>query len=120
MVCPSHGRRGHLNPTGWPARVLFNESRDLSTFSRPRLLCSASVHEIFVVKEAMEQHLPRRTAQGAAMHRAAHQLLDRPPVFADPLALSIIGTEAVADLRAGRDWSGDARPGLRAFVAARS
>jgi methyltransferase (TIGR00027 family) len=68
----------------------------------------------------MEQHQPSRTAQGAAMHRAAHQLLDRPPVFADPLALSIVGAEAEVELRAGRDWPGAGRPGLRAFLAVRS
>lgn len=68
----------------------------------------------------MEQHQPSRTAQGAAMHRAAHQLVDRPPVFADPLALSIVGAEAETDLRAGRDWPGAGRPGLRAFLAVRS
>jgi len=61
---------------------------------------------------------PSRTAQGAAMHRAAHQLLDRPLVFEDPLALRIIGREGENDLRS--DWHGLAAPGLRAFVVARS
>lgn len=60
-----------------------------------------------------------RTALGAAMHRAAHQLLDVPPVFADPLALRIIGPEAEGALRTGDDPR-FARAGLRAFVAARS
>jgi methyltransferase (TIGR00027 family) len=60
-----------------------------------------------------------RTALGAAMHRAAHQLLDVPPVFADPLALRIIGPEAERALRTGED-ARFARAGLRAFVAARS
>jgi len=32
-----------------------------------------------------------RTALGAAMFRAAHQLVDHPPVFIDPLALRILG-----------------------------
>jgi methyltransferase (TIGR00027 family) len=54
------------------------------------------------------------------MHRAAHQLLDRPPVFPDPFALRIVGAEAEADLRSGRDWHGYAAAGLRAFIAARS
>jgi len=31
-----------------------------------------------------------RTAQRVALRRAAHQLLDAPPVLADPLALRII------------------------------
>jgi methyltransferase (TIGR00027 family) len=63
---------------------------------------------------------PSRTAQGAAMHRAAHQLLDRPLLFEDPLALRIIGTQAETELRSGRDWHGFAAPGLRAFIVARS
>jgi methyltransferase (TIGR00027 family) len=54
------------------------------------------------------------------MHRAAHQLLDNPPVFADPLALTIIGAEAATQLRDGSDWHGRPSNGLRAFIAARS
>jgi hypothetical protein len=34
------------------------------------------------------------TALGAAGHRAAHQVLERGFVFADPLALSILGPDA--------------------------
>jgi methyltransferase (TIGR00027 family) len=69
----------------------------------------------------MEQNQPSRTAQGAAMHRAAHQLVDRPPVFADPLALRIIGNEAATELREGRDERAmTAATGLRAFIATRS
>jgi methyltransferase (TIGR00027 family) len=69
----------------------------------------------------MEDNSPSRTALGAAMHRAAHQLLDHPPVFADPYALRIIGPEAEAVLREGVSHHGDARSrGLRAFIAARS
>lgn len=60
-----------------------------------------------------------RTALGAALYRAAHQLLDVPPVFADPLALAIVGPEAEQSLRSGVDAAA-ARPGLRAFVAVRS
>jgi len=42
---------------------------------------------------------PSRTAFGAAVHRAAHAELDRPVVFADPLAWRILGVdrEAVLD-----------------------
>jgi methyltransferase (TIGR00027 family) len=69
----------------------------------------------------MEALTPSRTAQGAAMHRAAHQFLDAPPVFADPLALRIIGREAAEELRRGWDrHAGDRAGGLRAFVAMRS
>jgi methyltransferase (TIGR00027 family) len=60
-----------------------------------------------------------RTALGAAMHRAAHQLLDVPPVFTDPLALRIIGARAARSLRLG-EYPGATRTGLRAFVAVRS
>ncbi len=72
------------------------------------------------MEPTMEALQPSRTAQGAAMHRAAHQLLDIPQVFADPLALAVIGSEAEAELRAGHDWQGMASSGLRAFIAARS
>lgn len=68
----------------------------------------------------MEDNRPSRTAQGAALHRAAHQLLDMPPVFADPLALRIIGPEAEAELRATLIRIRTERVGLRAFIAARS
>ena len=55
------------------------------------------------------------------MHRAAHQLLDHPAVFPDPLALKIIGREAEKALRGGN--SRHILPGatgLRAFLAVRS
>jgi methyltransferase (TIGR00027 family) len=69
----------------------------------------------------MEQNQPSRTAQGAAMHRAAHQLVDRPPVFDDPLALKIIGEEAATELREGREARAmTPSSGLRAFIATRS
>ena len=69
----------------------------------------------------MEDNRPSRTAQGAALHRAAHQLLDNPPVFADPLALKIIGDEAERELRNSQnDLYPEGRVGLRAFIAARS
>ncbi len=55
------------------------------------------------------------------MHRAAHQLLDRPAVFADPLALRIVGSDAAEELRTGSDPRGTDRAiGLRAFIAVRS
>ncbi|MBI3676404.1 MAG: class I SAM-dependent methyltransferase [Proteobacteria bacterium] len=69
----------------------------------------------------MEHHQPSRTAQGAALHRAAHQLLDRPLVFEDPLVLRMVGAEAEAALRSGTDpHSGRERRGLRAFLVVRS
>ena len=56
-----------------------------------------------------------RTALRVAARRAAHQILDRPPVFEDPLALAIAGAEAVE--KAASETSS---PSLRAFMAARS
>ena len=37
---------------------------------------------------------PSRTAAGAAWRRASHQLIDRPPVFTDPLASVLLSREA--------------------------
>ena len=52
-----------------------------------------------------------------AIRRAAHQLVDRPPVLDDPIAVRLVGTEYARDLErashaVGRDF--------RAFMAARS
>jgi methyltransferase (TIGR00027 family) len=65
---------------------------------------------------------PSRTAQRVALRRAAHQLLDAPLVFADPLATLIVGREDAA-LLAADPARFDVTPfdrGLRAFAAARS
>jgi hypothetical protein len=61
---------------------------------------------------------PSRTPQATANLRAAHQLLDQPRIFDDPLALRIIGAQAEAAVRAnlGRSPSATFRP----FVAVRS
>jgi methyltransferase (TIGR00027 family) len=59
-----------------------------------------------------------RTALGAAGHRAAHQVLEGGRIFADPLALPILGEDAQAILAEARENS--ARRGLRFFIAARS
>jgi len=58
----------------------------------------------------MEQGRPSRTAWRVATRRAAHQILDIPPVFPDPLALKIVAGEA--------DLDGSAA--FRAFMAVRS
>jgi methyltransferase (TIGR00027 family) len=61
-----------------------------------------------------------RTAHSAAIRRAAHQLLDQPPVHDDPLALAVIGSEAAQSLRS--DLQTQQTPparALRAFLAAR-
>ncbi|HEX4335798.1 MAG TPA: class I SAM-dependent methyltransferase [Polyangiaceae bacterium] len=65
---------------------------------------------------------PSRTAFRVASWRAAHQLLERPPlVLDDPLALRILGKEEEARLRAtawtGRNRASDAG---RSFIVARA
>ena len=69
----------------------------------------------------MREFLPSKTALRVAMHRAAHQLFDNPKVLDDPLALPIIGPEAVRQLRSmASRYGGDVARNLRAFMAARS
>src|SRR5579872_4195653 len=65
---------------------------------------------------------PSRTAQRVALRRAAHQLLDSPLVFADPMAIRIVGAADGRLLAADPshlDQTAFDR-GLRAFAAARS
>ena len=59
-----------------------------------------------------------RTALGAAGHRAAHQVLEGGLVFADPLALRILGEDADGAIAEARE--NPRRRGLRLFVAVRS
>jgi methyltransferase (TIGR00027 family) len=70
----------------------------------------------------MQSGRASRTASGVAMRRAAHQLLDVPLVFEDPLALKILSPEAADKLRLTlprREKSRLSRY-LRAFLAVRS
>jgi len=69
----------------------------------------------------MEEGRPSGTAHGAAMLRAAHQLLDDPRVLEDPLALRMIGAQSEAALRSdpARFQTPELRH-LRAFIAMRS
>jgi len=70
---------------------------------------------------AMIQSHPSATAFRVAVRRAAHQLVDSPKVFDDPLALTIIGSEAAAKLRTGSsETQSGISSALRAFFAARS
>jgi len=65
---------------------------------------------------------PSATAERVAMRRAAHQVLDDPPVFNDPLALRIVGSAKAEALQAQTEPS-ERTPlssYLRAFMAARS
>ena len=65
---------------------------------------------------------PSRTAYGVALRRAAHQLLDRPRVLDDPIALAVIRPEHADILRTepARLESGRFAPYLRAFMAVRA
>lgn len=69
----------------------------------------------------MNEGRPSRTAYRVAMRRAAHQILDDPRVFEDPLALPILGPDGEARLRAEiqREQTLLGRA-LRAFMAVRS
>ena len=70
----------------------------------------------------MKKDRPSATAQRVAMRRAAHQLLDDPKVFDDPVALRIIGKESASALQADPHQfeATPLSPYLRAFMAARS
>ncbi len=69
----------------------------------------------------MEEAKPSRTAFGVACHRAAHQILDSPKVFDDPVALRIIGEETASRLTLPPEQGGRrSAPGLRAHMAVRS
>ena len=59
-----------------------------------------------------------RTALGAAGHRAAHQALEGGRIFADPLAMRILGEDAEAAVAEARE--NPSRRGLRIFIAVRS
>ncbi|MGE5190665.1 MAG: class I SAM-dependent methyltransferase [Gemmatimonadota bacterium] len=69
----------------------------------------------------MKEGGPSATALRVAMRRAAHQVLDDPRVFDDPLALRIVGAEDVPEPRPDPAWAERSSParGLRAFLAAR-
>jgi methyltransferase (TIGR00027 family) len=64
----------------------------------------------------MQNAQPSRTAQRVAMRRAAHQLLDEPRVFDDPLAVAIADGESERPPGAEQPFS----RALRAFLAVRS
>src|SRR5438477_1744758 len=66
----------------------------------------------------MIEREPSRTAWMAATHRAAHQVLESGRIFADPLALPILGLDAETVARDA--LAHPERRGMRAFIAARS
>ncbi|MGC1304423.1 MAG: SAM-dependent methyltransferase [Caulobacteraceae bacterium] len=61
---------------------------------------------------------PSRTAFAAAAHRAAHQVLEKGAIFADPLAVRILGQDA--ETVAQDAMANPPRLGMRLFIAARS
>ncbi len=65
---------------------------------------------------------PSRTAWLVAARRAAHQLLDQPPVFVDPLGLRILGPDMARALERNPNFRAHRVSDrfLRAFLAARS
>jgi methyltransferase (TIGR00027 family) len=64
----------------------------------------------------MRDAKPSRTAQRVAIRRAAHQLLDDPKVFDDPLAVALADGESERPPDAQQPYS----RALRAFIAVRS
>jgi methyltransferase (TIGR00027 family) len=69
----------------------------------------------------LQEGLPSRTAFGAAIHRAVHQILDDPRVFEDPLAVKMVGGHDTPALQASIGLEhAFARRRLRAFIAVRS
>ncbi|EGH47587.1 hypothetical protein PSYPI_37076, partial [Pseudomonas syringae pv. pisi str. 1704B] len=50
-------------------------------------------------KNIIKMGVPSRTAFQVAELRAAHQLLDEPIIFNDPVAFPILGEQAATDLR---------------------
>lgn len=70
----------------------------------------------------MEENRPSRTALRVAMRRAAHQILDDPKVFIDPLALRILGMGNMSSKDAHHKWLDNTPLSrvLRASLVARS
>lgn len=68
----------------------------------------------------MHNDRPSRTAYRVATRRALHQIVDRPPVLDDPIALKILGEETAAELRAAPGGKSLGSANMRAFMAARA
>lgn len=65
----------------------------------------------------MQKGQASKTALRVAMRRAAHQLIDRPPVLDDPIAVRLVGSAVTRDMeRAQHKVARD----FRAFMAVRS
>src|SRR5262245_13527939 len=70
----------------------------------------------------MTDRQPSQTARRVAVLRAAHQVLDAPPVFTDPLAIRIVGADVteLQSVDAGESTTVMLRRNLRASVVVRS
>ena len=69
----------------------------------------------------MQRNKASFTAQHMALVRAAHQLLDAPLVFVDPVAVTLVGAAGTAEIRAGGiKFESRIQRKLRAFAVARS
>jgi methyltransferase (TIGR00027 family) len=70
----------------------------------------------------MLENTPSHTAKRVALRRAAHQVLDDPRVFDDPLALRIVGAQREAEAAFRQDQREQTRfaKSMRAFMAVRS
>jgi len=66
----------------------------------------------------MEAGRPSHTAMRAAAHRSAHQLLEGGRIFADPLAVRILGQDAETVAREATEHP--ERRGMRIFIAVRT
>lgn len=66
----------------------------------------------------MEKAEPSRTAWSAAVHRAAHQILEGGRIFRDPLAVRILG--AGADQQMTEEENRPGRRSMRIFIAVRA
>jgi methyltransferase (TIGR00027 family) len=67
----------------------------------------------------MQEGQPSQTALGAALHRAAHQILERGNIFSDPLATRILGAAEV-DAAIHRAQNDPSARRLRLFIAVRT
>jgi methyltransferase (TIGR00027 family) len=70
----------------------------------------------------VRENSPSATALRVVLRRAAHQVLDDPKVFDDPLALRILGTDKASALQLKPEWLEETPLSrvLRASLAARS
>lgn len=73
------------------------------------------------LEKYMKQNSRSLTAYKVALMRAAHQVMDNPKIFEDPIALSIIGDQGNSEIHSdGRHFKSRLHRYLRAIVVARS